>query len=53
MKVHLIKRAKIWCEAGETVEVSPAEANFLLSVRAAELIQEPAPEKPKRKKKEG
>ena len=40
MKVKLIRAARIRHEAGEIVEVSPAEAGFLLStgsaVRAAE-----------------
>lgn len=53
MKIRLLRDARIRHKAGETVEVSPAEANFLLSVRAAEPVQEPTPEKPRRKKKEG
>ena len=35
MKVRLIRDAKITVKAGEIVEVSPAEANFLLSVGSA------------------
>lgn len=48
MKVKLLKRAKVWHEAGETVEVSPAEADFLLAVKAAEAVAEET--KPARKK---
>lgn len=47
MKVRLIRDAKIQHKAGEIVEVSPAEANFLLPVKSAEK----AAEKPKRKTK--
>lgn len=39
MKLLLKQRQRIWHNAGEIVEVSPAEANFLLSVNAAEVIQ--------------
>ena len=35
MKLLLTKAARINCNAGEIVEVSPAEGNFLLSVSAA------------------
>lgn len=35
MKIRLLKDARIKHYAGETVEVSPAEAAFLLSVNAA------------------
>lgn len=48
MKVKLVKRARVWHEAGETVEVSPAMAELLMRAYAAE----PAPEKkPAAKKK--
>jgi hypothetical protein len=40
MKVTLTKKARIWHEAGETVEVSPAEGRFLLSVKAAVVAEE-------------
>lgn len=40
MKVRLTKRVKVWHEAGEIVEVSPADADFLLSVKAAEKVAE-------------
>lgn len=46
MKVRLKRRAKVWHEAGETVNVSPADAAFLLSVGSAEVVEE------KKKKKE-
>lgn len=39
MKVRLIRDAKITHKAGEIVEVSPAEANFLLSVKSAEAVK--------------
>lgn len=39
IKVKLTKRARIWHEAGEAVMVSPAEADFLLSVHAAEEVK--------------
>lgn len=46
MKVRLLRRVKVWHEAGDIVEVSPAEAAFLLSVHSAEVVVE----KPKKKK---
>ena len=47
MKVRLLRAARITHNAGEIVEVSPAQAQFLLSVGAAEIILEErqAPEK--------
>lgn len=48
MKVLLLRAARIQHEAGETVEVSPLQARFLLSVHAAEIVKE----EPKKKKKE-
>lgn len=48
MKVKLIRAARIWHKAGETVEVTPAEANYLLSVGSAV----PEPEKKKTVKKD-
>lgn len=40
MKVKLLRTARIRHEAGEIVEVSPAEAGFLLSTGSAvELIE--------------
>lgn len=47
MKVELIKDARIRHKAGEIVEVSPEEYNFLTSVKAAK----PVVDKPKRAKK--
>lgn len=44
MKVRLLKDARIKHKAGEIVEVSPEEFNFLVSVKAGEA----AGEKPKR-----
>jgi len=43
MKVRLLRDAKIKHKAGEIVEVSPAEANFLLSIRSAEEFKEEPP----------
>ena len=40
MRAELLKDAKIKNHAGEIVEVSPAEFNFLQSVGAARLAQE-------------
>ena len=40
MKLLLKKAARIRHNAGEIVEVSPAEANFLLSVGAAEIVMD-------------
>jgi len=37
MKVRLLRDARIKHKAGEIVEVSPAEANYLLSVKSAEI----------------
>jgi hypothetical protein len=47
MKLLLKKAARINHNAGEIVEVSPAQANFLLSVGAAEIltVQRETPEK--------
>lgn len=47
MKLLLKKAARINHNAGEIVEVSPAQANFLLSVGAAEILtaQREMPEK--------
>ena len=46
MKVRLLRDANITHKAGEIVEVSPAEAGFLLSVKSAEKVEE----KPKTRK---
>ena len=35
MKVLLLKRSRIWHNAGEIVEVSPADASFLRSTGSA------------------
>lgn len=48
MKVRLLRRARIWHNAGETVKVSSAEGAFLLSVGSAAPVKEKkakAPEK--------
>jgi hypothetical protein len=39
MKVRLIRDAKVSHKAGEIVDVSPAEANYLLSVKSAEVVK--------------
>ena len=38
MKVKLLRRARIWANAGDTVDVSPDEAEFLISVGSAEKV---------------
>jgi hypothetical protein len=48
MKVKLTRDARILHRAGETVEVTPEVAAFLVSVRSAVAAQ---PEKPKKGKK--
>lgn len=61
MKVRLLKDARINHKAGEIVEVSPAQVDFLLSVNAVELCPEKAvvepvgeaPEKRKTSRKRG
>ena len=40
MKLRLIRAARIRHEAGEIVEVSPAEAGFLLSTGSAVPVRE-------------
>ena len=40
MRVKLLRAARIRHEAGETVEVSPAVAGFLLSTGSAEVVRE-------------
>ena len=47
MKVRLLRDARIKHNAGEIVEVSPAEFNFLVSIHSAEPVKEEQ-EKPKR-----
>lgn len=47
MKVRLLRDARINHKAGEIVEVSPAEFNFLVSVGSAELLFETAVVEPK------
>lgn len=42
MKVKLLRDARITALAGEIVEVSPAQADFLISVGSAEKIAEKA-----------
>ena len=51
MKVRLVRAARIWHKAGETVEVTPAEASFLLSVGSAVPVTEE--KKPATKTKKG
>ena len=54
MKLKLLRSARIRHEAGEIVEVSPAEAGFLLSTGSAvqytEPVKEEKPEKPEDEK---
>lgn len=55
MRVILLKQARIRHESGEIVNVSPEEANFLLSVGIAKPVNEgkqgmyETPETPKKK----
>lgn len=57
MLVKLLRPARIRHEAGETVEVSLAEAGFLLSIKSATKVEEEKevkaePEKKKKSKKD-
>lgn len=47
MKIRLIRDARVKHKAGEIVEVSPAEANFLLTTNSAIIVRE----EPKKKAK--
>ena len=49
MKIKLIRDSRIVHKAGETVDVSPAEAAFLLSVNSAVEIRAEADEQPQQK----
>lgn len=51
MKARLIKDARIKHKAGEIVEVSPAEYNFLTSVGVAVPVKAEAPAKKGTRKK--
>lgn len=51
VKVLLIRPAKIKHNAGEVVDISPAEAHFLLSVNSAIKIEQEAPKKRGKPKK--
>ena len=45
MRVTLLKNARIWHKAGETVDVSPEESHFLLTTDGAviaEAVKAPA-----------
>lgn len=60
MRVKLLRDARIRHHAGETVEVSPAEAHFLTSVGSAIRVveqpaqaEEPKPAAERAKKKNG
>lgn len=46
MKVELLKDAKVKHSAGEIVEVSPVEYNFMISVGIGKAVEE----KPKKKR---
>lgn len=39
MRVILLKDARIWHKAGETVDVSPEECHFLISTDGAVMIE--------------
>ena len=51
MKIKLLRDARIRHHAGEIVEVSPAEAGFLISTASAELMKAPERETPEKKTK--
>ena len=52
MKVKLLRDQRIKHKAGEIVEVSPAEAGFMISTNSAEPVRaEVKTEKPTTKKK--
>lgn len=40
MKVRLLRDARVTVKAGEVVEISPAEARFLLGVGSAVKVEE-------------
>lgn len=50
MKVKLLRDSKIMHKAGEIVEVSPAEAAFLISVNSGIEVREAQTQKVTRKK---
>lgn len=49
MKIKLVKDAKVNLAAGTVVDVSPAVANFLMSVGSAVAAKEEPPKKGKKK----
>lgn len=51
MKIKLLRDARIRHHAGEIVEVSPAEAGFLISTASAELMNAPERETQEEKTK--
>ena len=51
MKIRLLRDARIRHKAGEIVEVSPAEATFLLSLNSAVACTEDVKEPKKKTKK--
>ena len=52
MKVKLLRDSRILHKAGEIVEVSPAEADFLISVDSAAPVEEKTEKQPVRRAKE-
>lgn len=52
MRVELIADARIKHEAGEIVEVSPEECNFLTSIGAAKVVKEQPKKKAAKESKE-
>lgn len=51
MKVRLLRPARINMNAGDVVDVSPAQANFLLSVGSATPVKEQKEAEPKKETK--
>lgn len=53
MQIRLKKRARVWRDAGEIIEVSPVEGAYLLQVGIAEAVsQKKSVEKPNPPKRE-
>lgn len=51
MKVRLLRPARVNLNAGEIVDVSPAQAAFLLSVGSAEIVRTEKKETPEKANK--
>lgn len=49
MKIRLLRAARINHKPGETVEASPEQARFLISIGAAEIVKPAEKKKPAKK----